>query len=71
MIRYDLTGAVTADLEVVALPASISPTALTPATEYQYGVTGNNPAYLSSVGLRIPGQTGTTRRVGTITYMLG
>ena len=71
MVRYDLTGVVGSDSEIVALPASIRPTALTPATEFQYGVTDNNPAYLSRVSLRIPGQIGTTRRVGIITYMVG
>ena len=71
MVRYDLTGAVGSDSEIVALPASIRPPAITPATEYQYGAIGNNPAYLSRVSLRIPGQIGTTRRVGVITYMVG
>ena len=71
MIRYDLTGAVTTDIEVVALPTEIRPSALTPAAEYLYGGIGNNPAYLSSSSLRIPSQIGTTRRVGTFTYLLG
>lgn len=48
MVRYDLTGTVSGDMEVAVLPQRARPTALTPGSEYTYGSSGMNPAYLSA-----------------------
>ena len=71
-IFYDLSGTITGDALIASIPEAIR--SFTPSllagTEYLYGGQGNNPVYLNvgAVDLRCPTQTGTTRRVGNISY---
>src|SRR5699024_5861193 len=70
-VWYDLNGTNGSDRQVGQLPPEARPgsNGIKPFAEYQYG-TLNNPGYVDGSGgvIRMPTQTGTSRRVGNITF---
>lgn len=73
-VHYDLSGTNGTDREVGVLPESVRPSlaGIKPGSEYQYGAVGLNPTYINGAfgSVRVPGQVGVTRRVGTINYVI-
>ncbi|XBH21619.1 hypothetical protein V5R04_15645 [Jonesiaceae bacterium BS-20] len=69
-VQWDLTGSITGDTLVAVWPVKLRPKQIIAGIEYQYGGGDKNPTYLSTNALRIPSQTGVTRRVGHASYMI-